>query len=157
MFCSYPSLSPQPPRKKIPKSRCTSSCEYSYILRTIVHSLYTDTPPTNKELACASLYWVIILYSSHYCSKTFVLEDHLYPSCWYQAAAWLSLANDVGEELTQVGRSSWIYYKVCHVGPWSWVGPKRRLSADELMPSNCGVGEDSWESLGLPEDQTSQS
>ena len=27
------------------------------------------------------------------------------------------------------------------------VGPLRRLSAEELMLSNCGVGEDSFESL----------
>ena len=31
------------------------------------------------------------------------------------------------------------------------------LSAEKLMPSNCGAGEDSWESLGLQGDQTSQS
>ena len=33
----------------------------------------------------------------------------------------------------------------------------RRLSAKELMPLNCGVGEDSWESLGLQGDPTSPS
>ena len=33
------------------------------------------------------------------------------------------------------------------------VGPWRRLSAEELMLLNCGVGEDSWESLGLQGDQ----
>ena len=37
------------------------------------------------------------------------------------------------------------------VGLW-W-----RLSAEELMPLNCGVGEDSWESLGLWGDPTSPS
>ena len=34
--------------------------------------------------------------------------------------------------------------------------PKRRLSTEELMLSNCSVGEDSWESLGLQGDPTSQ-
>ena len=29
-------------------------------------------------------------------------------------------------------------------------------SAEELMFLNCGVGENSWESFGLQEDQTSQ-
>ena len=29
------------------------------------------------------------------------------------------------------------------------VGPQGRLSTEELMLSNCGVGEDSLESLGL--------
>ena len=33
------------------------------------------------------------------------------------------------------------------------VGPLIRLSAEELMLSNCGAGEDSWESLGLQGDQ----
>ena len=33
----------------------------------------------------------------------------------------------------------------------------RRLSAEELMLLNCGVGEDSWESLGLQGDPTSPS
>ena len=33
----------------------------------------------------------------------------------------------------------------------------RKLSAEELMLLNCGVGEDSWESLGLQGDSTSPS
>ena len=39
----------------------------------------------------------------------------------------------------------------CRVGLW------RKLSAEELMVLNCGVGEDSWESLGLQGDPTSPS
>ena len=35
------------------------------------------------------------------------------------------------------------------------VGLWRRLSAEELMLLNCGLGEDSWESLGLHGDPTS--
>ena len=35
------------------------------------------------------------------------------------------------------------------------IGLWRRLSAEELMLLNCGVGEDSWESLGLQGDPTS--
>ena len=35
--------------------------------------------------------------------------------------------------------------------------PLRRLSTKELMLLNCGVGEDSWESLGLQGDPTSPS
>ena len=37
------------------------------------------------------------------------------------------------------------------------VGLWRRLSAEELMLLNCGVGEDSWEFLGLQGDPTSPS
>ena len=33
----------------------------------------------------------------------------------------------------------------------------KKASAEELMLLNCGVGEDSWESLGLQEDSTSPS
>ena len=36
-------------------------------------------------------------------------------------------------------------------------GQCKRSGAKELMPSNCGAGEDSWESLGLHGDQISQS
>ena len=35
------------------------------------------------------------------------------------------------------------------------VGPQRRLNAKKLMLLNCGVGEDSWESLGLQGDNQS--
>ena len=34
---------------------------------------------------------------------------------------------------------------------------QRKLSTEELMLLNCGVGEDSWESLGMQGDQTSPS
>ena len=37
------------------------------------------------------------------------------------------------------------------------VGLQRKLSTEELMLLNCGVGEDSWESPGLQGDSTSQS
>ena len=36
-------------------------------------------------------------------------------------------------------------------------GPQRKLSIEELMLLYCGVGEDSWESLGQQGDQTNQS
>ena len=36
---------------------------------------------------------------------------------------------------------------------YGWVGLWRRLSTEELMLLNCGVGEDSWESLGLQGDE----
>ena len=41
-----------------------------------------------------------------------------------------------------------------HVIIWT---EHQRLSMEELILSNCGAGEDSWESLGLQRDQTSQS
>ena len=39
---------------------------------------------------------------------------------------------------------------------WMWeLDCKRKLSDEELMLLNCGVGEDSWESLGLQGGPTS--
>ena len=35
------------------------------------------------------------------------------------------------------------------------VGLQRKLSTEELMLLNCGVGDDAWESLGLHRDPTS--
>ena len=43
-----------------------------------------------------------------------------------------------------------------HVQMWE-LDQKNKLSAKELMLLNCDAREDSWESLGLQEDQTSQS
>ena len=43
---------------------------------------------------------------------------------------------------------------------WIWeldYKKKTNLSAKESMFLNCGVGEDTWESLGLQGDQTSRS
>ena len=37
---------------------------------------------------------------------------------------------------------------------WMWTGLLRKLSTEESMLLNCGVGEDSWESLGLQGDPT---
>ena len=34
---------------------------------------------------------------------------------------------------------------------------QRKVTAEQLMLSNCGAGEDSWEPLGWQGDQTSQS
>ena len=49
--------------------------------------------------------------------------------------------------------------KVIRFFQWSCmdVRKKEHLSAEELMLLNCGVGEDSWESLGLQGDPTSPS
>ena len=43
-----------------------------------------------------------------------------------------------------------------HISMWE-LDHKKRLSAEELMPLNCGAGEDSWKSLGQQGDQTNQS
>ena len=39
---------------------------------------------------------------------------------------------------------------------WMWeLDCEEKLSTEELMLLNCGVGEDSWESIGLQGDPTS--
>ena len=48
-----------------------------------------------------------------------------------------------------------IIFPVVMYGCDSWI--VKRLSNKELMLLNCGVGEDSWESLEQQGDQTSQS
>ena len=47
-----------------------------------------------------------------------------------------------------VGERDWVVY-IEKVILATWVGLWGRLSAEEWMLLNCGVGEDSWESLGL--------
>ena len=48
-----------------------------------------------------------------------------------------------------------VFYPVVMYGCESWTINK--AECQELMLSNCGFGEDSWESLELQGDQTSQS
>ena len=56
---------------------------------------------------------------------------------------------------TDKGPSSQSYgFSSSHYGCEIWT---RKLSAEELMLLNCGVGEDSWESLGLQGGPTSSS
>ena len=50
-----------------------------------------------------------------------------------------------------------IVFPVVMYGCESWIVKKAVKSAEELMLLNCGVGEDSWESLGLQGDPTSPS
>ena len=45
-------------------------------------------------------------------------------------------------------------FSSAHVWMWEMDGLWRKLRAKELMLLNCGVGEDSWESLGLQGDQS---
>jgi len=57
--------------------------------------------------------------------------------------------------LTKVHIIKAMIFLVVMYGWESWT--IKRLSAEELMPLNCGAGEDSSESLGLQGDQTNQS
>ena len=53
-----------------------------------------------------------------------------------------------GRDITDKGLSSQSYgFSSSHA--WIWELEGRKLSAKELMLLNCGVAEDSWESLGL--------
>ena len=68
---------------------------------------------------------------------------------------WTEEDRQILYQLHHMGRPCWclcMYLWSCmdvRVGLW------RGLSTEELMPLNCGVGEDSWESLGLQGDPTS--
>ena len=57
--------------------------------------------------------------------------------------------------LTKVHLVKVMLFPVVMYGCESWT--IRKLSSDESMFLNCGVGENCWESLGLQGDQTSQS
>ena len=58
------------------------------------------------------------------------------------------LSSSSSKDVTRLWFFQWTCMDV-RVGLW------RRLSAEELLLLNCGVGEDSWESLGLQGDPTS--
>ena len=56
-------------------------------------------------------------------------------------------------DITLVTKVRLVKAMVFPVVMYGWVGLWRRLSTEELMLLNCGVGEDSWESLGLQGDE----
>jgi len=76
-------------------------------------------------------------------------------------AMWMDLENiilsKISQRKTNIMYHKWnpknkmTLYMDVRVGLW------RKLSTEELMLLNCGVGEDSWESLGLQGDPTSPS
>ena len=65
---------------------------------------------------------------------------------------WGRTESDTTEATQQQQSRLWFFLWSCmdvRVGLW------RKLSTEELMLLNCGVGEDSWESLGLQGEPTS--
>ena len=85
--------------------------------------------------------------------------------CSHEIKRCLLLERKVMTNLDSIFKSRDITFptKVCLVKAWffQWscmdarVGLWRKPRAEELMLLNCGVGEDSWESLGLQGDPTS--
>ena len=78
---------------------------------------------------------------------SYSLEGKLYPTwiTYWKAETLLCQQRSI---YSRLWFSQWSCMDV-RVGLW------RKLSAEELMLFNCGVGEDSWESLGLQGDPTS--
>ena len=56
---------------------------------------------------------------------------------------------------TKIGIVKAMVFPVVTYGYESWT--LKKVRAEELMLSNCGVREDSWESFGLQGDQASES
>ena len=59
--------------------------------------------------------------------------------------------------LTKVRLVKAMIFPVVMYGYDSWTIKKAEHKAEEFMPLNCSVGEDSWEPLGKQGDQSSQS
>ena len=130
--------------------------------RQILYQLnYQGSPFTNEEIRilggeAVSLMkrareWLVMgsvrpQFSSVEFSRS-VVSDSVTP--WIAALqASLSITNS--RSLPKLMSMEWSCMDV-RVGVW------RKLSTEDLMLLNCGVGEDSWESLGLQEYPTSPS
>ena len=88
--------------------------------------------------------WYIYIYISHviYIVEYYsaIKKNEIMPS----AATWMNLEMIIKSEVNQTEEDKYMRVRL-------W----RMLRAEELMLLNCGVGEDSWESLGLQRDPTS--
>ena len=94
----------------------------------------------------------------------FQSDCFLMPSLSAYHLTWISFTLDVGCLLSAIAPDlgCWVPPLGCSAAqPPLCIdvrfGLKRKLSAEELMLLSCGVGEDSWESLGLQGDPTSPS
>ena len=95
------------------------------------------------------------------------LQNHCNGDCSHEIKRCLLLGRKVTTNLDSIFKSrditlpTKVHLVKAMVFPWSRmdvrVGLWRRLSAEQLMLLTCGVGEDSWESLGLQGDPTSPS
>ena len=95
-----------------------------------------------------------------------VPENHLLLLYWLCQSLWLFLGRKAMTNLDSILKSrditlpTKVYLVKAMVFPVVMYGCeslKRKLSTKELMLLNCGIGEDSWESLGQQGDQTSPS
>ena len=104
-------------------------------------------PSWKKYPFCSLAHWFVGL---------FVFLILSYKGCFYVLdtnSLWVSLKSRDITLPTKVRLVKGMVFPVVMYGCESWMW--RRLSAEELMLLNCGVGEDSWESLGLQGDPTS--
>ena len=96
-----------------------------------------------------------ILTSLHYPSSSGLqvylpVSHYFYPWAWRQMELWLNANCTPLEILVSLLRLYVTMIYSCLIFGCCYT----RLSAKELMLLNCGVGEDSWESLGLQGDQS---
>ena len=87
-----------------------------------------------------------------FCSYKYICLHLLFYNVLLLKQNWISDAATFLCQPRSVYSRLWFFQYWCMdviAGLW------RKLSAEELMLLNCGVGEDSWESLGLQGDPTS--
>ena len=86
--------------------------------------------------------WTLKSLLQHHSSKASILQCSAVYMVQLSQPVWSDSRAPLGQRQEQRSPSKW---------------PPRKMSAEELMLLNCGVGEDSWESLGLQGDPTSPS
>ena len=139
---------------------CQSIWAEDLIKRTKVKSILLWSIFTLSTLITFYVNYVLILYLRFKLRVVsillvhFTFNFHFFPLCCLLCTWMFRLHSCPVYSLVLFDSKLWFFQWSCmdvRVELW------RKLSAEELMLLNCGVGEDSWESLGLQEDPTSPS
>ena len=127
--------------------------QYSGLQRVTQLSDWTDTHTHSSYAYIYILHiylsWIFLFYLSLYIlhHKANIQKPKFFQSILLMT---MGIKQNIKSFFLMLVYITWFCIDV-RVGLW------RKLSAEELMPLNCGVGEDSWESLGLRGDPTSPS
>ena len=136
-----------------------------YLLTYVFFSMISLNSPSLKCLYILMI-WICKL-TLHHNRLLYMIADMKLKDTYLLEGNLASLLNNFmnnldsllnSRDITLSTKISLVKAMVFPVVMYGWrVGLWRKLSTEELMLLNCGVGEDSWESLGLQGDPTSPS
>jgi len=115
---------------------------------------------TECVLSCFSYIWLLVIIDCYWLLLTATFQTPLsigFSRQEYWSGLHALLQGIFPTQWSKLHLFSLQHWEACSLPLVATWEAQRRLSAIEMMFSNCGAGKDSWESLGLKGDQTDPS